>query len=376
IRRRRGTVTEPGVNSPERDRSPADNRRLFERMRAGEFAQGSKVLRAKIDMSADNMKMRDPILYRIVDASHYRTGSEWPIFPLYDFAHPLSDAIEHVTHSLCTLEFENNRDVYDWLLDHLIDGPRPHQYEFARLNLDYTVMSKRRLRRLVEEGHVRGWDDPRMPTLAALRRKGVTPLAVRDLANRVGVAKANSRTDPSLLDHSIRDDLNARAPRVLAVLDPLDLELTNVDAEHVEWLEAPYWPHDIENEGTRRLPLTRDLVIEREDFELEPGPGFKRLAPGRAVRLRHGYVVRCDEVVTDADGTVTKLLCHAFLDEIGAAPADVRVWATLHWVSRSHGVLFEGRLFERLFDVPNPDASDDFTAHLNPTSERIVNGLV
>lgn len=376
IRRMRGTVTEPGVNSPDRDRSPAENRDLFERMRAGEFAQGSMVLRAKIDMAAANMKMRDPLLYRIVDAAHYRTGREWPIFPLYDFAHPLSDAIENVTHSLCTLEFENNREVYDWLLDHLIDGPRPHQYEFARLNLDYTVMSKRRLRRLVEEGHVHGWDDPRMPTLAALRRKGVTPEAVRELANRVGVAKANSRTDPSLLNHSVRDDLNTRAPRVLAVLDPLDVELTNLPAGHVEWLDAPYWPHDIGKDGSRRVPLTRELVIEREDFELEPGAGFKRLTPGRAVRLRHGYVIRCDEVVTGTDGGVTKLLCSAYLDTVGEAPEGVKVWATLHWVSRPHGVPFEGRLYEQLFDVPNPDASDDFTAHLNPSSERIVMGLV
>ena len=376
IRRMRGTVTEPGVNSPDRDRSPAENRDLFERMRAGEFTQGSMVLRAKIDMTANNMKMRDPLLYRIVDAPHYRTGRDWPIFPLYDFAHPLSDAIENVTHSLCTLEFENNRDVYDWLLDHLIDGPRPHQYEFARLNLDYTVMSKRRLRRLVEEGHVHGWGDPRMPTLAALRRRGVTPEAVRDLANRVGVAKANSRTDPSLLEHSIRDDLNTRAPRVMAVLDPLDVELTNVGSEHVQWLDAPYWPHDIAKDGSRRLPLTRDIVIERDDFQLEPDSGFRRLAPGRAVRLRHGYVIRCDEVVTDDAGTVTKLSCSAYLDDLGAAPEGVKVWATLHWVSRPHAVPFEGRLYEQLFDVPNPDASDDFTAHLNPSSEKIVRGLV
>jgi len=377
IRRMRGTVTEPGVNSPDRDSGPAENRRLFERMRAGEFEQGSRVLRAKIDMAAANMKMRDPILYRIVDASHYRTGREWPIYPLYDFAHPLSDAIEHVTHSLCTLEFENNRDIYDWLLDHLIEGQRPHQYEFARLNLDYTVMSKRKLRKLVTEGIVHDWDDPRMPTLAALRRRGVTPEAVRELANRVGVAKANSRTHPSLLDHCIRDDLNTKAPRVLAVLDPLDVELTNVPAGHTEWFDAPYWPHDVDREGTRRLPLARDIVIEREDFELAPTPGFKRLAPGRSVRLRHGYVVRCDDVITDDSGKVVKLLCSAYLDVAGSAPGDVKVWATLHWVSRTLGVPLTARLYERLFTEPDPEAGgDEFTDNLDPDSERVVRGLI
>jgi len=377
IRRLRGTVTEAGVNSPYRDTSPAENRLLFERMRAGEFSQGSKVLRAKIDMAAANMKMRDPILYRIVAAPHYRTGTEWPIFPLYDFAHPLSDALEHVTHSLCTLEFENNRDIYDWLLDHLIEGPRPHQYEFARLNLDYTVMSKRKLRRLVTDRIVHGWDDPRMPTLAAMRRRGVTPEAIRDLANRVGVAKANSRTDPSLLDHCVRDDLNTRAPRVLAVLDPLDVELTNLTAGHTEWLDAPYWPHDIEREGTRRLPMTRDIVIERDDFEMVPSGGFKRLAPGRAVRLRHGYVVRCDEVITDENGEVVKLLCSAYLDDAGSAPDDVKVWATLHWVSRSHGVPLTARLYGRLFTEPDPEAGgDEFTDNVDPHSEKLAHGLI
>ena len=377
IRRMRGTVTEPGINSPDRDRSATDNRRLFERMRAGEYSQGSMVLRAKIDMAAANMKMRDPILYRIVEASHYRTGTAWPIYPLYDYAHPLSDAIEHVTHSLCTLEFENNRDVYDWLLDNLIEGPRPHQYEFARLNLDYTVMSKRKLRRLVTDDIVHGWDDPRMPTLAALRRRGVTPEAIRDLANRVGVAKANSRTDPSLLDHCVRDDLNTRAPRVLAVLDPLDVELTNLPAGTTAWLDAPYWPHDVAREGTRQVPLTRDIVIEREDFESVPSAGFKRLAPGRAVRLRHGYVVRCDEVVTDEAGAVVKLLCSAFLDEVGTAPDDVKVWATLHWVSRAHGLPFTARLYERLFTEPDPEAGgDEFTDNVDPDSERLAHGLI
>ena len=377
LRRMRGTVTTPGVNSPSRDRSPAENRDLFERMRAGEFEQGSMVLRAKIDMAAANMKMRDPVLYRIVDATHYRTGREWPIYPMYDFAHPLSDAIEHVTHSLCTLEFENNRDVYDWLLDHLVDAPRPHQYEFARGNLDYTVMSKRKLRRLVTGNIVHGWDDPRMPTLAALRRRGVTPEAIRDLANRVGVAKANSRTHPSLLDHCVRDDLNTRAPRVLAVLDPLDVEITNVPEGHTEWLDAPSWPHDIDREGTRRLPLTRDVVIERDDFAMEPPAGYKRLAPGRSVRLRHGYVVRCDDVVTDDAGTVVKLLCSAYLDELGSAPADVRVWATLHWVSRAHALPMRARLYERLFTEPDPEAGgDEFTDNLDLESERIVDGLI
>ncbi len=377
IRTYRGTVTEPGRPSPYRERSVAENLELFGRMRDGAFGPGSHVLRAKIDLASPNMKMRDPILYRIVDAPHHRTGTSWPIYPLYDFAHPLSDAIEGVTHSLCTLEFENNREIYDWLVDHLIDGVKPRQYEFARLSPDYTVMSKRKLSKLVHGGHVTGWDDPRMPTLSAFRRRGVTPDAIREFTNRVGVAKANSRTDLALLDHSIRDDLNARAPRVMAVLDPLEIELDGVEEGRVEWIDAPYWPHDVPNEGSRRVPLTKRIVIERADFEEDPPAGYRRLAPGRSVRLRHGPVVRCDDVVKDEHGVVTKLRCHVHPGSVGANPEGEKVWATVHWVSAELGLPMEARLYDRLFLVPNPDAGgDDFVRHLNPDALRVVHGLV
>ena len=377
IRALRGTVTEPGRPSPYRERSVEENLALFARMKAGEFAQGAHVLRAKIDLGAANMKMRDPILYRIVHASHYRTGDAWKIYPLYDFAHPLSDAIEGITHSLCTLEFENNREVYDWLVEHLIEGVRPHQYEFARLNLDHTVMSKRKLLTLVNRGHVGGWDDPRMPTLSAMRRKGVTPSAIKDFANRVGVAKANSRTDPALLDHSIRDDLNTAAPRVLAVLEPLLVELTNLPSGETTWLHADYWPRDVPKEGTRQLPLAREVVIERSDFEVEPSKGFKRLAPGRAVRLRHGPVIRCLDFETDAGGEVVKLRCEVIEDSIGSDPVGVKPSATVHWVSRRHGLPLTARLYQPLFLVPNPEADGaDYLEHLNPDSLRVANGLI
>ncbi len=376
IRELRGTVREPGRPGPYRDRSVEENLELFERMRAGEFPEGAHVLRARIDLSSPNMKMRDPILYRIVHAPHYRTGDRWKVYPLYDMAHPLSDAIEGITHSLCTLEFENNRELYDWLVGHLVEGERPHQYEFARLVLDHTVMSKRKLLRLVNEGHVTGWDDPRMPTLSALRRRGVPPAALRDFANRVGVAKANSRTDPQLLDHSVRDTLNTEAPRVLAVLDPLVVELTNVPAGETTWLDAPYWPHDVPREGSRRVPLTREVVIERDDFAIDPPRGYKRLAPGRAVRLRHGPVVRCDDVVTDDAGRVARLRCTAFLDEMGAAPEGVKVWSTVHWVSRERGVPFTARLYDRLFTAADPEEGGDFLAHLNPEALVERRGLI
>lgn len=377
IREQRGTVTEAGVNSPFRERSIEENLDLFARMREGEFGPGEAVLRAKIDMTHPNMKMRDPILYRVVDAEHYRTGSEWPIYPMYDFAHPLSDAIEGITHSLCTLEFENNRAVYDWLVERLITSVQPHQYEFARLQLDYTVVSKRKLLRLVREGIVTGWDDPRMPTLSALRRKGVTPEAIREFANRVGVAKANSRTDLALLDSAIRDDLNSRAPRVMAVLEPLKVTLTNVAPDEVLEVTAPYWPPDVPGEGSRAVPLTHELVIERSDFELEPQAGFKRLAPGRAVRLRHAFVIRCDEVVKDEAGNVVELRCHAFRDTMGSNPDGVKVWAALHWVSASAGLPFTARLYEPLFTERDPDAAEgDMLDHINPTALREVHGLI
>ncbi len=377
IREYRGSVTEPGRPSPFRDRGVAENLELFARMRAGEFRPGEHVLRAKIDMAATNMKMRDPILYRIVDATHYRTGNAWAVYPMYDFAHPLSDAIEGVTHSLCTLEFENNRDIYDWLVERLVGGQQPHQYEFARLVLDYTVVSKRKLIRLVRDGVVNGWDDPRMPTISALRRKGVRPEAIREFTNRIGVAKANSRTDLALLDSSVRDDLNAVAPRVMAVLEPLKLVLTNLPEGTGTELDAPYWPPDVPGIGSRKLQLTREVYIERSDFAEEPSKGFKRLAPGRAVRLRHGYVVRLDEVVKDAAGEVVELRAHAYTDSLGTNPPDVKVWAALHWVSASDGVPMTARLFERLFTVPDPDGAEgDFLDYVNPDALREVRGYV
>ena len=377
IREYRGTVTEPGRPSPYRARSVDENLDLFKRMRAGEFADGTHVLRAKIDMAAPNMKMRDPLLYRIRHAHHYRTGDAWPIYPLYDFAHGLSDAIEGVTHSLCTLEFENNREIYDWLVDALYAPPRPHQYEFARLALDYTVLSKRKLITLVRDGHVDGWDDPRMPTLAGLRRRGVRPEAIRDFANRVGVAKANSRTDPALLEYSIRDDLNTQAPRVMAVLNPLKVVLTNYPEDKEEALEAPYWPYDVPKEGTREVPFARELFIERDDFLEEPPKGFRRLAPGGEVRLRYAYVIRCDEVVKDETGNVTELHCSYDPDTLGRNPKCRKVKGTVHWVSAAHALPAEMRLYDRLFSVPNPDAGDAlFTDYLNPDSLVVTHGFV
>lgn len=377
IREYRGTVTEPGRNSPYRDRPVTENLDLFKRMRAGEFPDGSHVLRAKIDMSSKNMIMRDPLLYRIRHASHYRTGNEWPIYPMYDFAHPLSDAIENITHSLCTLEFDNNREVYDWLLDHLMEEPRPHQYEFARLNLEYTVLSKRRLIELVNGGHVHGWDDPRMPTIAALRRRGVRPTALRDFVNRVGVTRTESRSDIALLEHSIRDDLNQEARRVLAVVDPLPVTITNLPADHEEELEASYWPHDVPREGSRRLPFSARLYIERSDFSEAPPKGWRRLAPGEEVRLRHGYVMRCDEVVRDENGKVTELRCSVDLDTLGSAPAGRKVKGTIHWLSARHAVPARFRLYDRLFLTPDPDeGGGSFLERINKDSLVEADGFV
>ena len=285
IRQYRGTVNEAGRPSPYRDRTVAENLDLFTRMRAGEFPDGAHVLRARGDLAAGNMKMRDPLLYRIRHASHYRTGDDWCIYPMYDYAHPLEDAIERVTHSICTLEFENNRAIYDWLLDNLFEEPRPHQYEFARLNLDYAITSKRKLLKLVEEKHVSGWDDPRMPTLSGMRRRGYTPEGIRLFASRIGVDKTNSRVQMEVLENAIRDDLNSRAPRVMAVLRPLKVTLTNYPAGQTEWLDAPYWPRDIDQGGLRPVPLTRDLLIEQTDFSEQPPAGWTRLRPGGEVSL-------------------------------------------------------------------------------------------
>jgi glutaminyl-tRNA synthetase len=378
IREYRGTVTEPGRASPYRNRTVAENLDLFTRMRAGEFPDGAHVLRAKIDMAAANMKMRDPLLYRIRHAHHYRTGNLWCIYPMYDFAHPLSDAIEGVTHSICTLEFENNREIYDWLMENTQTAPWPHQYEFARLNLDYTMMSKRKLLQLVVDGHVDGWDDPRMPTIAGLRRRGVTPEAIRDFAERIGVAKTNSRVEISLLDHCIRDDLNFRAPRVMAVLRPLKLVIDNYPADLTEELDASYWPRDVPKEGSRKVPFSRELYIEQDDFMEFPPEDFFRLAPGREIRLRFGYIVKCVDVVKDAQtGKVIEVHCTYDPETKGGVAGKGRRMQTIHWLSAKHALPVEARLYDRLFTVPNPDDVEEgksFRDVLNPYSKEVLNG--
>ncbi len=376
IREYRGTVTEPGRNSPYRDRSPEENLGLFRRMKAGEFPDGAHVLRAKIDMAAANMKMRDPLLYRIRHASHYRTGDTWCIYPMYDFAHPLGDAIEHITHSLCTLEFENNRAIYDWLVDNAAVEAKPEQTEFARLNFNYTVMSKRKLLQLVKHGVVAGWDDPRMPTLAGLRRRGYTPRAVRNLCETVGVAKANSVVDVAQLEHAIRDDLNFEAPRVMAVLRPLKVVLTNYPEGQEEELEAAYYPHDVPKEGSRQVPFSRELYIERDDFHEDPPKKFFRLAPGREVRLRYAYFIRCEEVIKDDVGEIVELRCtYDPATRGGDAPDGRKVKGTLHWVSARHALPAEVRLYDRLFQVERPDLSDeDILDLVNPDSLQVLDG--
>ncbi len=384
IREARGTVTVPGTPSPFRERSVEENLDLFERMRAGEFRDGEHVLRAKIDMASPNMLMRDPLLYRIRHAHHYRTGDRWCIYPLYDFAHALEDAIEGVTHSLCTLEFENNREIYDWLIEKLSVPSRPRQYEFARLNLDYTVMSKRKLLRLVNEERVSGWDDPRMPTVAGLRRRGVTPEAIRSFCEMVGVAKADSRVDIAKLEYAIRDDLNRKAPRVLCVLRPLRVVVTNWPEGEIEELDAPLYPHDVPLEGSRPLPFSRELWIERDDFAEDPPKGFRRLVPGGEVRLRYGYVIRCDEVVKDAAGRVRELRCTYDPETRGGdTPDGRRIPGTIHWVSAARGIPCRVHLYDRLFEVPDPEAAaaaqgegGDFTAFLNPGSLEEVEGAI
>jgi len=381
IRRHRGTVTEPGRESPYRGRSVEENLDLFAGMRAGKFPDGGHVLRARGDMSARNMKMRDPLLYRIRHATHYRRGDEWCIYPMYDFAHPLSDAIEDITHSICTLEFENNRAVYDWLLDNLFEEPRPHQYEFARLNLDYTVMSKRKLLTLVEEGLVSGWDDPRMPTIAGMRRRGYTPEGIRLFAARIGVDKATSRVSMELLEDAIRDDLNARAPRVMAVLRPLKVTITNYPEGKVEWLKAPYWPRDIDREGSREVPLSREVYIERTDFLEDPPDDWIRLRPGGEVRLRNAYFIRCEEVDRDpGSGEVTGLSCTYDPESLGAPSKGARKKTTaIQWVSAAHALPAEVRLYDRLFTVADPENAGDgktFLDCLNPRSVEIVRGCL
>jgi glutaminyl-tRNA synthetase len=380
IREYRGTISEPGRESPWRGRSVEENLDLFARMRAGEFPDGAHVLRAKIDMSAANMKLRDPLLYRIRHATHYRTGDAWCIYPMYDFAHPLSDAVEGITHSICTLEFENNRAIYDWLLDALFPEPRPHQYEFARLNLDYAVMSKRKLLQLVEEKLVSGWDDPRMPTIAGLRRRGYTPEGIRAFAARIGVDKANSRVSMELLEDAIRDDLNGRCPRAMAVLRPLKVTITDWPEGVVDWVEAPWWPRESGRSESRKLPMSREIVIERTDFSEIPPEGWLRLAPGREIRLSNGCIIRCDEVVKDpATGEVTGLRCSRSPEPAGdAAAAGKRKKLTaIHWLSAAHAVPAEVRLYDRLCTVADPENVEEgktFLDYLNADSIAVLAG--
>ncbi|MBS0462921.1 MAG: glutamine--tRNA ligase/YqeY domain fusion protein [Proteobacteria bacterium] len=396
VRQYRGTLTEAGRASPFRDRSVAENLDLFTRMRAGEFTDGSRTLRAKIDMASGNINLRDPALYRIKHVEHQNTGDAWPIYPMYDYAHSLSDAIEGITHSLCTLEFEDHRPLYDWCVDK-VDLPshrqlwepllarglptapsKPRQIEFSRLNINYTVMSKRKLVAMVADGLVDGWDDPRMPTLQGLRRRGVTPAALRLLAQRVGISKQNSVIDYSVLEGCVREDLDAHAPRRLAVLDPLKLVIDNLDADHVETIAFPNHPKD-ESFGTRAVPFSRELWIEREDFMAEPVKGFHRLVPGGEVRLRGVGIVRCTDVARDGDAIVA---VHCTLDpdtRHGLPGADRKVKGTIHWVCAKHAVAAEVRVYDRLFDVADPDDDTDgktYRDHLNPHSRRSVHGWV
>ncbi len=370
IREYRGTLTEPGKESPFRNRSIEENLDLFRRMREGEFEDGAHVLRAKIDMASPNVVMRDPIMYRIKRAPHYRTGSDWVIYPMYDFAHCLSDAIEGITYSICTLEFENNRPLYDWFVNELIRGVKPRQIEFARLNLTYTVVSKRRLIELVDAGRVTGWDDPRMPTVAGMRRRGYTPEAIRDFCAKIGVAKNDSFVDIGLLEHCVRDDLNERAPRVMAVLHPLKLVIDDYPEDGVEDFDVPNHPQKPEM-GSRKVPFSKHLYIERDDFEENPPKKYRRLAPGREVRLRGSYVVKFASLVRDEKtGEVKEIHCTYDRETRNGPPLDGRkVEGVIHWVSAAHSIRADVRLYDRLFQIPDPaGAEGEVTTHLNPRS--------
>ena len=397
VREYRGSLTEPGRNSPYRERSVAENLDLFTRMRAGEFADGTRTLRAKIDMASGNINLRDPALYRIKHVEHQNTGAEWPIYPMYDFAHALGDAVEGITHSLCTLEFEDHRPLYDWCVDRvdLAGNPdlleplarhglpkeagKPRQIEFSRLNFNYLVMSKRKLLAMVEDRLVDGWDDPRMPTLQGIRRRGYTPSALRLMVDRVGISKQNSLLDISILEGALRDDLDAHAPRRMAVIDPLKVVLTNLADDHQESLTFSNHPKDA-TQGERQIPFSRELWIEREDFEEIPPPGFKRLTVGGDVRLRGAGILRCDEAIKDAAGRVVELHCTLDPDSRpGMEGANRKVKGTIHWVSAMHAIPAEIRLYDRLFTVPNPDAEDDgktYRDYLNPASRKVVTGYV
>jgi glutaminyl-tRNA synthetase len=376
IRTNRGTVTSAGTPSPWRDRSVEENLDLLRRMKAGEFPDGAKVLRAKIDMAHPNMIMRDPLLLRIRHAHHYRRGNDWCIYPLYDFAHGLSDAIEGITRSLCTLEFKDAREIYDWLVKEAGYENPPTQIEFARLELDYTVLSKRKLLRLVNEGHVTGWDDPRMPTIAGLRRRGVRPEAIRAFAEVIGVARKDARVEIATFEHAVRNDLNMEVPRRLCVLNPLKVVLTNYPEGQVEQLEAQDYPHDVPKTGTRTVPFSRELYVDRDDFMEDPPKKFYRLAPGREVRLRFGYLITCQEVVKNDAGEVIELRCtYDPATRSGNAPDGRKVQGTIHWVSAAHAADVEVRLYDRLFAQPDPDdvpEGQDFLSALNPQSLVVI----
>jgi glutaminyl-tRNA synthetase len=371
----RGTLTEPGLESPFRDRSVEENLDLFRRMRDGEFEDGAKVLRARIDMAAPNMNMRDPTLYRIRHGViHHQTGSEWCLYPMYDFTHPISDALEGITHSLCTLEFEDHRPLYDWVLENISIDRHPQQIEFSRLNLQYTVMSKRKLTQLVDEGHVSGWDDPRMPTIAGLRRRGYTPGSIRTFSDRIGVTKADNSVEMGMLEACIREDLDRNAPRALAVLDPLKVVIENYPEGQVEELDAPNHPKD-ESMGSRKVKLTREIYIDRADFREEANKKYKRMVTGGEVRLRNAYVIKCEQVIKDDSGEILELRCSYDPETLGANPVGRKVRGVIHWVSATEGVKAEVRLYDRLFSHATPDADkevESFIEHLNPESLEVA----
>ncbi|MEI6268938.1 MAG: glutamine--tRNA ligase/YqeY domain fusion protein [Methylococcaceae bacterium] len=373
IRLYRGTLTEPGKESPDRSRSIADNLDLFQRMRAGEFADGQYVLRAKIDMGSPNINMRDPAIYRIRRVHHHRTGNTWCIYPMYDYTHCISDAIEGITHSLCTLEFEDHRPLYDWVLEQLQTPSHPQQIEFARLQLEYTIVSKRKLNQLVMEKHVHGWDDPRMPTIAGLRRAGFTPKSIRDFCERIGVTKQNSWIEMGVLEYCIREDLNENAPRAMAVLQPLRVVIDNYPEDQTEQLEISNHPQKVEL-GKRNVPFSKVILIEQDDFAEIPPPKFKRLIDGGEVRLRGSYVIKCNEVIKNAEGLVTELRCTYDPDTLGKNPEGRKVKGVIHWVSEQHSHPAEIRLYDRLFTVPSPDNEENFLDAINTDSLEVLNG--
>ncbi|MFP1821237.1 glutamine--tRNA ligase [Lonsdalea quercina] len=376
IREYRGTLTSPGKNSPYRDRDVQENLALFEKMRSGGFAEGTACLRAKIDMASPFMVMRDPVLYRIKFADHHQTGNKWCIYPMYDFTHCISDALEGVTHSLCTLEFQDNRRLYDWVLDNISIPAHPHQYEFSRLNLEYTVMSKRKLNQLVTENVVEGWDDPRMPTISGLRRRGYTAASIREFCRRIGVTKQDNTVEMASLESCIRDDLNENAPRAMAVLDPVKVIIENLPEGHEEWVTMPNHPNKPEM-GTRQVGFSRELYIDRADFREAANKQYKRLVLGKEVRLRNAYVIKADRVEKDEQGEIATIYCSYDPDTLSKDPADGRkVKGVIHWVSVAHGIPAEFRLYDRLFSVANPGAAEDFLSTLNPESLKIAHGYV